>query len=423
LRPVKELYIKTPQSVIQNQLVIKYDDVKKIAAAPQNSEVDVRLKNTRVAINDIYMVAPFVKKYMPEQKFRNKSIAISAAINGTFKELNIPVLQLSGLDGTNINAKAVLYNVTDTNNLSYDITVFNSNLPKSDIIKFMPSLNSTNELMNKLPANFSFGTHLKGNMKNTTADLNIKSTGFSLQGKGTVKNIDKPASLQYNVAITNSRVEKSFIEALVPPGTIPPSVNLPQVMLLTGTAKGDMNNVQPNLTLRGSYGTARVNGYVHHIKDPKNASYDLSFATQDFEVGKLIKQDTVIGNLTFTGYAKGTGFDYKTMNALVKATVQKVGFKKYDYKNIVFNADLKNGAIVSDGSIDDPNIKLHYDATANVKGQYPSVQANLRLDTIQLNTLNLYPDTLNTSFNAVLKLKYYGLETHRLNATTKVWEV
>lgn len=400
---LKELYVKTPQSVIQNQLVIKYDDIKKITTTPQNSQVDVRLKNTRVAINDIYMVAPFVKKYMPEQKFRNQFISVSAAINGTLKELNIPVLQLSGLDGTTINAKAVLYNVTDTNHLAYDITIFNSTLPKSDIIKFMPDGNSANELMNKLPAIFTFGTHLKGNMKSSTADLNINSTGFILQGKGTVKNIDKPAALQYDVVINNSRVEKSFIEALVPPGTIPPTVNLPQLMLLTGTAKGDMNNVQPNLTLRGSYGVARVNGYVHHFKDPKKASYDLSFATQDFAVGKLVKQDTVIGNLTFNGYAKGTGFDYKTMNAVVKATVQKVELKKYEYKNIVFNANLKSGDIVSDGSIDDPNIKLHYDATANVNGQYPSVQANLQLDTIQLKSLNLYPDTLNASFNAVLK--------------------
>ncbi|MDN3654421.1 translocation/assembly module TamB domain-containing protein [Ferruginibacter paludis] len=399
---LKELFVKTPQSVIQNQLVVKYDDVKKITLTPQNSHVDVRLKNTRIAINDIYMVAPFVKKYIPEQKFRNAFISISAAINGTLKELNIPVFQLSGLDGTTINAKAVLYNVTDSNSLAYDITIFNSSLPKSDIIKFLPA-NSTIELMNKLPATFSLGTHLKGNMKSSTADIDINSTDFNLQGKGTVKNIDKPASLRYDVVITNSRVKRSFIEALVPPGTIPPTVILPQLMILTGTAKGDMNNVQPNLTLRGSYGVAKVNGYVHHFKDPQKASYDLSFATQDFEVGKLIKQDSIIGALTFNGYAKGTGLDYKTMMAVVKATVKKVRLKKYDYNNILFNANLKNGDVVSDGSIDDPNIKLNYDATANVSGQYPSVQANLRLDTIQLKALNLYPDTLNASFNAFVK--------------------
>ena len=429
---VRDLYIKTPQSIVQNKLVVKYDDIKKITTTPQNSEIDIQLKNTIVAVNDIYMLAPFIKKYMPEEKFKNKLINISADVNGTLKELNIPLLQLAGLDGTRINAKAILYNVTDTNSLAYDVTIFNSSLPKSDIIKFMPPGSLNNELMNKLPAVFSFATHLKGNMKNSAADLDINSTGFSMKGKGTIKNINKPAALQYDVAISSSRIEKSFIEALVPPGTIPPTVNLPNLMLITGTVKGDMSNVQTNLILRGSYGVAKVNGYVHHFKDPQKASYDLSFATQSFDVGKLIKQDTVIGRLTFNGYAKGNGFDYKTMNADIKTNIESVGFKKYDYKNIVLNAKLKNGDIVSNGSIDDDNIKLHYDATANVKSKYPSVQTNLRVDTIQLKSLNLYRDTLSASFNAVLKANdlnpesmdvYAAIDSSKLTIKSKRYQL
>lgn len=400
---VRSLYIKTPQSVIQNKLVIKYNDLKKITTSPQNSIVDIQLKNTVVAVNDIYLLAPFVKKYMPEEKFTNKHIDISVDVKGTLKELNIPLLQLAGLDGTRINAKAILYNVTDTKSLAYDVTIFNSSLPKSDIIKFIPPGRINNELMNKLPAVVSFGTHLKGNSKNSTAAVDINSTGFSLKGKGTVKNINNPSALQYDIAIGSSRIERSFIEALVPAGTIPPNITLPKRMLLTGTVKGDMNNVQPNLTLGGTYGVASVNGFVHHFKDAQKASYDLSFTTQNFEVGKLIKQDTVIGSITFNGYAKGNGLNYKTMNAVIKTNVQKVGFKKYDYKNILLNAVLKNGDIESNGSIDDQNIKLQYNATANVKDQYPSIQTNIKVDTIQLKPLNLYPDTLNASFNAVLK--------------------
>ena len=395
------LYIKTPQSVIQNALLVKYDDIKKIATAPQNTSVHLQLKNTVVAINDLYMVAPFVKKYLPEQQFKNKLINLSATANGTLKELHIPLLQLSGLDGTKINANAILYNVTDTNKLAYDITIFNSSLPKADIIKFMPP--GKTELLNKLPAVFSIGIHLQGNLKNTVASLNINSSSFGLQGSGAIKNIDKPAALQYDVTITNSRVQKDFIESLVPAGTIPATIELPKLMLLKGSLKGDMNNVQPNLTLRGSYGMAKVNGYVHHFKNPEKASYDISFATQDFEVGKLIKQDTVFGLLSFNGHAKGTGLNYKTMAAVIKANIDKIGFKKYEYKNILLNAVLQKGDIKSDGSVDDPNIQLHYSATANVKGDYPSVQAMLRVDTVQLKPLNLYSDTLNASFNMVLK--------------------
>ena len=423
------LYIKTPQSLIQNTLVLKYDDIKKITIMPQNSELTVQLKNAVVAVNDLYMLMPSVKKYMPEQKFKNNIIRLSTQINGTLKQLNIPSLQLSGFNGTVINATAVLYNVTDTNNLAYDITIFNSSLPKTDLLKFMPV---NNEFLNKLPAVINFGTHLKGTLKNSVADVNINSSSFRLSGKGEIKNIDKPSALQYDVTIADSRIEKSFITALVPPGTIPASVNLPEIMMVTGSAKGDMNNIQPDLTLRGSYGVAKVKGFVHQFKNPETATYDLTFATQDFAVGKLIKQDSVIGNLTFSGYAKGRGFNYKTMVAVIKGKVESVGYNKYDYKNIILNAGLKSGDIVSAGSIDDPNIQLNYTATANVKGKYPSIETNIRVDTVQLKTLNFYKDTLNVSFSAYInatdldpeKMDVYArVDSSKINIKNKLYSL
>jgi translocation and assembly module TamB len=410
-----DLYIKTPQSLIQHTLVVKYDDIKKLTDNPQNSEVRVQLKNSTLAINDLYMLMPSVKKYLPPQKFKNNIIRLSTQINGTLKQLNIPSLQLAGLSGTVINAKAVLYNVTDTNNFAYDITIFNSSLPRMDLLKFMPA---NNELLDKLPPVINFATHLKGNLKNTMADITINSSSFLLSGKGEIKNIDKPNALQYNIAIADSRIEKSLITALFPPGTIPASIDLPEIITLTGTAKGNMTNIQTDLTLGGTYGGAKVKGFVYNFKNPSLAAYDLTFATQNFQVGKLIKQDTIIGNITFSGYAKGKGFNYKTMNAVIKGNVESIGFKKYDYRNIVVNADLKNGNIVSDGSIDDANIKLNYTATANVKSKYPTIEIRVNVDTIQLQPLHLYKDTLNASFTAYLKAA--DLDPENLNVYTRI---
>ena len=421
------LYIKTPESLIQNTLVLKYDDIKNLTVTPQNSELTVQLKNTVVAVNDLYMLMPSVKKYMPEQKFKNNIIRLSTQINGTLKQLNIPLLQLTGFNKTVLNAKAVLFNVTDTDKLAYDITIFNSSLPKADLLKFMTT---DNELLNKLPPVINFGTHLKGNLKNSVADVNINSSSFRLSGKGEMKNIDKPNALQYNINITDSRIEKSFIAALVPPGTIPASVNLPEIMMLTGSAKGDINNIQPDVTLRGSFGVAKVKGFVHKFKNPEAATYDLTFATQDFAVGKLIKQDTVIGNLTFSGYAKGQGFNYRTMVAVVEGKVESIGYNKYDYKNIILNAGLNGGDIVSDGSIDDPNIQLNYTAKANVSGKYPSIETSIRVDTVQLKTINFYKDTLNTSFTAFIKATdldpekmdvYARIDSAKINIKSKLY--
>ena len=54
-------------------------------------------------------------------------------ISGNLEQLNIPSLELQGLSGSSVNAKAILYNVTDSLKLAYDITVFNTHILKNDL--------------------------------------------------------------------------------------------------------------------------------------------------------------------------------------------------------------------------------------------------------------------------------------------------
>ncbi|MBK7885716.1 MAG: hypothetical protein IPJ81_19475 [Chitinophagaceae bacterium] len=127
---VRELYIRTPQSVIKNTLELEYDDIKQITAVPQNTLVNVKLDNSIIAINDLYTLMPSVKKSLPRQKFLNSTIHLNTEVRGNLQLLYVPFLQLRGFDGTMINAKAILYNVTDSKRLGYDINVFNTTIPK-----------------------------------------------------------------------------------------------------------------------------------------------------------------------------------------------------------------------------------------------------------------------------------------------------
>ena len=407
------LYIKTPQSLVQHAVMISYADLKQLTANPQNSRVTVSLKNSTIAVNDLYTLLPFVKKSMPPEKFRNNVIHLNTEINGTLQQLNIPTLQLAGLSGTILNAHAVLYNVTDSNKLAYDITIFNSSIPKADLAKFLPD-NGDPGMTNKIPALLGIGAHLIGDMKHTSADLNINSSGLRFAGRADLKNFKDPKNLSYNIAIRQSSVDKRFLMSLIPKGTLPTSLNLPDVITATGTAKGDMNNIQPDLRLGGTYGAVTVKGFVRNFKNPETASYDLHFSTDNFQAGKLLRQDTLLGSITMSGSAKGRGFNYKTMNAVINADIQRVGIKKYDYHNASFTADMVNGRVNSSGNVNDANLRMNYIAAANLKGTYPAeVTASISVDTVQLHQLNLYKDTLNASFTA--NIKAADLDPQRLN--------
>ncbi len=393
-----ELYVKTPQSLLQNAVSIKYDDIKQLTAAPQNTVIALKLYNSRVAMNDLYFLIPSIKKQLPPQKFSNEIIQLNTAMQGTLQQLEIPYLQVNGMSGSNINAKATLYNITDSNRRSYNIAVVNTRILKTDLLKFIPA-NKAYDL-SKIPAVINLNTHVTGDMKNMAGYIDVNSADFAMKGKVAFKNIQNPKSLNYDVAIQEGRVEKQFLLSIIPQSAIPESIDLPATSLISGTAKGDMNKIQTALKLGGSYGAASLTGSVTNFKNKENARYDLKLTTANFQLGKLLKQDSVLGAVTLSAIAKGRGFNYKTMQTDISTTISSTAFKKYTYQNIELNTTLMSGVIKSNGSINDPSAKINYQAEADVKGDYPAaVKATVRMDTIQLQKLHLYKDSLNIAGN------------------------
>jgi hypothetical protein len=422
------LFIKTPQSIVQSDVVVKFDDIKTLTAAPAHTSVNAKIANSVIAVNDLYLIAPSMKKSLSPQKFRNNIIKLNTNVDGTLEQLNVHSLQIAGLSGSIINATAELYNITDTTRMAYDVTVFNSTIQKSDIMKFVPA--DQKENIEKIPVVLLLNTHLKGNLKNTVATINVNSAPFKLIATANIKNLNNSKHLQYNVVINDSRVEKNFINSIVPKGIIPSSISLPDVIEITGTAKGDMNNISPDLKLNGNYGSATVKGYVYNFKNKEDAVYDLKFTTNNFAIGRLIKKDTLIGNITLSGSAKGRGFNYKTMHTLVNATIAQAGFKKYNYHDISLNANLNGGEITSSGSVNDSNIRIQYNATADMNGKYPSALATITVDTVQLKNLNLYSDVLNGSFKVNIKAPsldpqnmdvYVSVDSSKIDLKNKIY--
>jgi translocation-and-assembly-module (TAM) inner membrane subunit TamB-like protein len=333
------LYLRTPYSLVQNSLQLHYNSVKDLTGNPKNASVSATLLQSTIAVNDLYTIMPSVKKFMPVDKFKNNVVVINTEINGNLSQLKIPYLQLHGLSGSSINAKAILYNVTDSKKLSYNITVYNSHILRNDLLKFIPS----NDTVTGLPADLS---------------LNMR-------------------------------------------------------------AKGDMNNITPDLTISSSDGTISAKGYIYNFKNTEAATYDMQLTAKDIEAGKLLKQDNSFGKASFTASAKGTGFNYKTMHSSFNILVQHAAIKNYDYNNITVAAELNNGKMVSNGNMDDPNLQFHYTVTGDLSGKYPSaVEANLILDTIQLQKLHLYKDTLNASFSAYAKAA--NLDPANLNLYARI---
>ncbi len=407
---VKDLYLKTPNSLVQRSAEITYDSLKAITTAPQNSNVNIALTKSTIAFNDLFLLVPSLKESLGG--FANQYLNINTALKGNLQRLELPYFQVSGLSGSRLDAKGILYNITDTNKLAFDIYILQSNFLKKDFIKFVPKENLAS--LEKLPDVFNLTGHFVGNKNNIVADLKTNAKDFAFSGRINLGNISDPAKLKYDVLVSALTLDKDLIIGFMPPEALN-SIELPEKISAAGRLNGNTNNITTDMKVASSYGPLNIKGYIKDIKNTNVASYDLVLSTTGFAMGTLLKQDSVLGNIAGTFTAKGTGFDYKKMRSSITADIAAIDYNHYNYKNALIKATLNNGDVVSTGTINDSALRLNYDLTANVNGEYPTVKGLIRIDTAQLKRLNLYTDTLNLSLTA--NINSQSLKPRNLDAS------
>jgi hypothetical protein len=407
-----ELYVKTPRSLIQKSFSIRFDSLAAMTTVPQNSLVNATLINSTISFNDLYLLSPALETSLPKAQFANQFLNVNTELRGNLQRLYIPYLQLSGLSGSKLSGSGTVYNISDPKKLSYDLYFNQMNLFKKDLLKFVPPENQ--KQLASLPDIINLKGRVKGNMNDVIADISASAKDMSFTGRVGLKNFMDPARIVYNIAISKATVSKNVIAGFLPPELLQ-QLELPAQVSASGKFDGNTDNITMDLKAGSSYGPLTVKGYIKNMQDPQRANYDLALSTPGFAVGRLIKQDSVIGNVAGNFKAKGKGYDYKTMRSSITADVASLEYNKYTYRNALINADLNNGLIKSTGNINDDNLKLNYALNANVKNQYPTISGEIRVDTARLNALHLTKDTLNFSASAVIDSK--SLQPRSLDAS------
>ena len=398
-----QLYIKTPNSLIQNWVSLTYDSLAGITVNPRNSLLKATLVNSSIAFNDLYLLMPSLKNSFKPEQFGGKKVNFNTEIRGNLQRVYLPFLQINGLDGSSLSARGTLYNLTDAKKFSYDLYIDQSRILKSDLLKFVPPENQAQ--LAQLPSVISLRGRFNGSTNNITADISTASPDLSFSGRINLSNLQDPAKLQYDLTIGTASVSKKMIEGFIPPGKLPENIRIPDRITASGKFKGSANGFDADMKLTTSLGNATVKGYLQNFADPNKATYDLAISTPGFNIGHMLGQDSILGTVAGNFKAKGTGFDIKTMNSNIAANIASLQYNQYTYQDAAINATLKDGIVNSNGTINDPNLVLQYELAANTQSAYPSVSGFMDVDTAKLQPMNLYTDTLNFSLYTKIDAK------------------
>lgn len=316
---LKDLYILTPGTELQNLLDVKYPSLAAVQKDMNKLHVNIDVEKSKVSMKDVMLfMEPEQKKMLAA--YSNDQFNIAARLNGYLNALKIQNFAAKGLSGTEIQMNGKLNGLPDANKVNYDLNVIKLRSTYKDIEPF----------------------------------------------------------------ITDS------IKMLV---------NIPQWFMVNGHISGTKLDYRPDLNINTADGDAVVKGAVLMSPGEGKEKYNLVFSTKELNIGKIIKQDSVLGKVTMSGSADGSSFDPKQMNTTFNADIQSLWALNYGYNNIHLGGNIVDKVAAINGNATDPNLNFTLNAIANLSGQYPSLKGDLNIVNFDPQALNLYSDSLKLAAN------------------------
>lgn len=153
-------------------------------------------------------------------------------------------------------------------------------------------------------------------------------------------------------------------------------------------------------------------------KDIDRSVYSGNLSLSGFDLGTYL-EDTTFQRVTMQGQVRGTGITAATADFRLDGQVHEIGFKGYNYRNILTNARVASERFDGFLQIDDPNLQMSATGSIDLSGGHNIIQVEASLDTAFFHNLKLTRDSifLHADFSADIS----GLSLDSLEGTANFY--
>lgn len=150
------------------------------------------------------------------------------------------------------------------------------------------------------------------------------------------------------------------------------------------------------------------------------STYSGTLALQNFSLGRLL-QEPDLGKISMNGKINGQGFSMDAANLRLNATIARLDYQGYPYRNIKTNGKLARSFFEGQLEIRDPNLQLAGRGSVDLRNNKQLVKANARIDTVFLQPLGLSDEEV--FFSAQVDLDVSGLKLDELQGDVSLASV
>ncbi|TDB60045.1 translocation/assembly module TamB domain-containing protein [Arundinibacter roseus] len=193
---LRNFYLKTPSTVLQDELVLRYKNQEQLTEQLGQVGVSVRLKSSQLAFRDVLLLVPDLKDTPPFSKNPEGVLKGDALITGTVNNLQIKQANFSTLDGTILRTTGRIRGLPDTDRLAMEIDLGEFSTTRQDLMKILPDSSLPSSI--ELPERLALRGKLNGTLEDLTMDAVIETSLGNASFDGAIKNATDSVRAMYN---------------------------------------------------------------------------------------------------------------------------------------------------------------------------------------------------------------------------------
>lgn len=273
------------------------------------------------------------------------------------------------------------------NKVRFDIDVDSASISTNDLNYFYNEFGRNKK--------FDFSTVITGSMNDFhTNNLNLVVDKKSkIIGNINFKNLFSPDKNAFMIKGDFKKLASDYgnLKTILPRilgAKLPSSLEKVGNFDITGNAQVTKTTVKADLYLTTQIGELGVVLQMANIDNIDNASYSGNINFEKFNIGKLINERD-LGLVTLDLEVDGKGFTQKLLDTKISGSIYSLSFKKYNYKNIQIDGNLKTPLFKGKVVVNDANLKLDFNGLLDLSKREKRYDFHALIDYADLNKLNL----------------------------------
>lgn len=333
---LKDLYLKTPQTLLQREVVLMYENADSFTNHLEDVVVDASLVDSKLGFKDVLLFVPDLDKQPLFKNHPNEVLTIDAQVKGPVKDLVINKFFIKGFGSTFAQVTGRIKGLPDVEKAYFDLDIKDFQTTSKDLLSIVPKGVVPDNI--KLPALFSVKGNFKGGISNFNTNLKLNSSYGAV-------------SLIAQLDQRYKNKEKYRVDAVVQNfdiGRLIKNDSVGKVSLNFVASGQSFNPKMANATLSGHLLQAQFNGY--NYKDlllsgtVKEGVYQLQTEMNDANIQFVLKANGQLDEKKMTLEMDG---DFVKVDLLqLHLTDQPMAFKGLVTANFSdLNPDNLNGTL------------------------------------------------------------------------------